>query len=285
MIDHEIVSEESQFLQGDIFKKVMPTSDNCYMILISADCDIANHKLPKTGFACLELIPLRQYLLFDHAHSVATRQIKKRTEKLAAWLNEKWISKNKDNLKISVESVVKMLELDSIEDIEEKFGVTPSQKKSHIRTEIECIKKAKTFNSEQTEFAALDALVALQTNGRRTEQLKSLSNSLQPDNLPIDVFFISDLPQEPNIGYIAKLRSLSFIPVDKCFSSFAKARENDEAFLRICRLTSTFRHGLAQQLGMLFSRIGYPADYELNREKTFNFINDDISNQLEKLND
>src|SRR5690606_23550739 len=106
--------------------------------------------------------------------------------------------------------------------------------------------------------------------------------NLNPKNLPLDMFYISSVPGEPEVGFIATLRALSFIPFDRSFTSLDSAKDVENSFVRVGRMTPTFRHALAQQFGMLFSRIGMPEDYEEDRDTAFGLIADQIIAEMEE---
>src|SRR5690606_30276612 len=156
---------------------------------------------------------------------------------------------------------------------------------------------------ESTLNALRDAASCLSGNSTTREKLRALSrlqrkpptdwrqfvqnqfSKLQSNQLPDDLFFISRIPDEHNLGYVAKLRSLSFVGWNSITTSVPEAREHSEAYVRIARLAATFKHGLAQQVGSLFARIGYPEAYEKERDEIFDLVTDELCDDLEKEHD
>ncbi len=98
----------------------------------------------------------------------------------------------------------------------------------------------------------------------------------------MDIFFVSSVPGEPEFGFIAKLRALSFVPFDRSFTSMTAAKDVDNSFVRVGRLAPTFRHALAQQFGMLFARIGMPTEYEVDRDAVFAMVADQMTVEMEE---
>lgn len=284
MQDCEQVSDGSPIRQGDVLKRIALDCVATLSVVVTADCDIANNKLGNAGLACVELVTLRDFMLREHADSLATRQISKRTAKLAEWINNYRLKLDSTLLPLSEKGIGEWISKSVVDEIALALQVTSEDKLVYLRREIDSLTAAKRHLASEDSFSGLDALRAVQVKQTsRAEQLKSLFGSLDPRSLPLDIFFVSTIPGETGMGFLAKLRVMSFIPAHQCFTSMAAAREHNLAFLRVGRLGHTFRHGLAQQFGMLFARIGYPAAYENDRDTAFTVIAEDIATELGKL--
>lgn len=284
MPDCEQVSDNFPIRQGDILKRVRPLENSGMVIVITADCDIAKNKIGDSGITCVQLLPLADYMLLEHSKTIADRQIKKRFEKFSEWINCRWLEIGPENLAISDERIQSWVQEASAEEIMRVLHITNEAKITFLRREVNALTEAcKYVNSVDDRLSGIDALRCLQTKSTsRGEQLKTLFSTIDPSSLPLDVFFVSSVPGEPGVGFIAKLRSLNFIPLDCSFTSMAVAQDHDNAFLRVGRLTPTFRHGLAQQFGMLFARIGFPADYEADRDTAFAVVYDELLKEMKE---
>jgi hypothetical protein len=279
MEDCERVDAARPIRQGDVLKRVHNDGFVMLTVVVTADCDIANGKLGDAGLACVQLTPLADYMLGDHAQTTARRQLKKRFEKAAEWINRRWLLKDSQNVALTEENVRTWIMTSLPEEIESDLALPTDDKNSFIKREAPALRLAQTLlDAPIDRYSAIDALRAIQSKTTsRSEQLKTLFGSLDPRDLPLDMFYVSSVPGEPGFGFIAKLRALSFIPFDRCFTSMVAAKDVHNSFVRVGRLAPTFRHALAQQFGMLFARIGMPKDYEIDRDAAFTLVADQIT--------
>lgn len=264
--------------QGDVLKRVHGDGPSVLTIVVTADCDIANGKFGDAGLACVQLMPLADYMLDDHARTTARRQLKKRFEKATEWINSRWLIKDPQNVPLTDERVRTWIMTSPPEEIEAELASPTNGNMSFIMREAPLIHAAQTLlDAPVDRYSAIDALRKIQSKSvSRSEQVKTLFGSLDPRNLPLDVFYVSSVPGEPGVGFIAKLRALSFIPFNHSFTSIVAAKDVESSFVRIGRLEPTFRHALAQQFGMLFARIGMPKEYETDRDAAFTLVADQI---------
>ncbi len=288
MQDCESVDAEMPIQQGDVLKQIRGATPAMLVIVVTADCDIANKKFGEAGLACVQLTLLSDHVLGEHARDAVQRQLRKRFEKVAEWVNQRWLKKDPENEILSEERVQAWILASEPEDIEAELSVPAEGSKSvndnkgFFKRECLALRKAKELiDAPIDRYSAIDALCVLHPKASsRSEQLKTLFGSLNPKNLPLDMFYVSSVPSEPGIGFIAKLRALSFIPFDHSFTSMDAAKDIGSSFVRVGRLTPTFRHALAQQFGMLFARIGMPKDYEVDRDAAFALIADQITAEM-----
>jgi hypothetical protein len=249
----------------------------------TADCDIANEKFGEAGLACVQLDLLANHVLGEHAKGLALGHLKRRFEKAAEWVNKRWLEKSPENEPLSEEHIRKWILAGTPEEIEAELNLPVDDRKRFIKKESVVLNKAqKLIDAPTDRYASIDALSALQGK-TRGEQLKTVFGTLNPKDLPLDLFYISSVPGEPGLGFVAKLRGLTFIPFERCFTSMDAAKGADNSFVRVGRLEPTFRHALAQQFGMLFARIGMPKQYEVDRDAAFGMIADQIKAEMGEL--
>lgn len=281
MQDCEYIDAALPIRQGDVLKQVRGDSPATLLIVVTADCDIANKKFGDAGLACVQLTLLSDHVLGEHARASVQRQLKKRFEKVTEWINKRWLQKSPENVALSDERVQAWVLMSDPEEIEAELG-EPVDEKSFLRRECPALRTAKQLiDKPVNRYSGIDAMRALHPKtSTRSEQLKTLFGSLNPKDLPLDMFYVSGVPGEAGVGFIAKLRALSFIPFDRSFTSLDAAKDVENSFVRVGRLTPTFRHALAQQFGMLFARIGMPKDYEVDRDAAFVLIAEQITAEM-----
>lgn len=284
MQDCEHVDAALPIRQGDVLKRVRGDGHITLAIVVTADCDIANEKFGEAGLACVQLVFLADHVLGEHARSLAQGQLKKRFEKAAEWVNKRWINKDSQNVALTEERVQAWILASTPEEIEAELNLPVDDNKSFIKRESAALKKAQNLIDNQADrYSAIDALCALQAQTTsRSIQLKSVFGTLNPKDLPLDLFYVSSVPGEPGLGFVAKLRALTFVPFERSFTSMEAAKDVDNSFVRVGRLAPTFRHSLAQQFGMLFARIGMPKAYELDRDAAFGLIADQLKSEMEQ---
>jgi hypothetical protein len=278
--DVELVEEEIPIRQGDVLSRVHGDANSAYLVVVSADCDLAQEKLSDAGVACVPLIQLREYLLLHYGKALARRQLDKRCIELSAWVNKRWSAVDGNHQPLSHDRAISWLSKATVDEISEALALGDDEKaRKYLSGEMTCIKTAARLLD--TDGSCIDALAALQrSKGDRAELIRSQLGKLDSYQLPLDIFFLTEVPGDSNFGFIAQLRHLAFLPLASVFTSITRAREHDAAFLRIGRMAPTLKHGLAQQLGALFSRIGYPLEYERNREAAFNVVIDELAMRM-----
>lgn len=282
MQDCEQVDATLPVRQGDVLKRVRGDGRITLAIVVTADCDIANKKFGDAGLACVQLDLLADHVLGEHARKLAQGQLKGRFEKATEWINQRWSAKDPDNVALTEERVQTWILEATPQEIEAELGLPVDDKRSFIKRESVALRKAQNcIDAPADRYSAIDALCAMQAQTTsRCAQLKSVLGALNPKDLPLDLFYVSSVPGEEGLGFVAKLRALTFIPFDRSFTSMDAAKDVENSFVRVGRLGPTFRHALAQQFGMLFARIGMPKAYELDRDAVFGLIADQIKAEM-----
>jgi len=283
MEDCERVDAAEPVRQGDVLKRVRGDGKSNLVIVVTADCDIANGKYGEAGLACVQLDLLADHVLGEHARDLALGALKKRFEAAAEWVNKRWRDKSPDNSELSLARVQAWILASPPEEIEAELDLPVDDHKSFLKRECAALKEAQHFVDAPTDrYSAIDALCRLQAKAR-SAQLKTVFGTLNPKDLPLDLFYVSSVPDVPGLAFVAKLRALTFIPFERSFTSLDAAKDVDNSFVRVGRLAPTFRHALAQQFGMLFARIGMPKKFEVDRNAAFGLIAEQITTELEAL--
>lgn len=285
MEDCERVDAALPVRQGDVLKRVHGAGKSNLLVVVTADCDIANGKYGEAGLACVQLDLLADHVLGEHARGLAQAALKKRFEKAAEWVNKLWRAKSADNGDLSSEHVQAWILASNPEEIEAELNLPLDDPKSFLKRECVALKAAKNLiDAPSDRYSGIDALRALQGQmPTRSAQLKTVFGTLNPKELPLDLFYISSVPDVQGLGFVAKLRALTFIPFECSFTSLDAAKDVDNSFVRVGRLAPTFRHALSQQFGMLFARIGMPKQFEVDRDAAFGLIAEQIKTEMETL--
>ena len=283
MEDCERVDAALPVRQGDVLKRVRGAGKSNLVVVVTADCDIANGKYGEAGLACVQLDLLAEHVLGEHARGLAQAALKRRFEKAAEWVNKRWREKSADNGDLSAEHVQAWILASKPEEIEAELNLPLDDPKSFIQRECVSLKAAQKFiDASSDRYSGIDALCALQMS-TRSAQLKTVFGTLNSKDLPLDLFYISSVPDVQGLGFVAKLRALTFIPFECSFTSLDAAKDVDNSFVRVGRLAPTFRHALSQQFGMLFARIGMPKQFEVDRDAAFGLIAEQIKTEMEAL--
>lgn len=283
MEDCERVDAAEPVRQGDVLKRVRGDGKSNLVVVVTADCDIANGKYGEAGLACVQLDLLADHVLGEHSRDLAQGALKKRFEAATEWVNKRWRDTSPDNGELSLERVQAWILASIPEEIEAELNLPVDDHKSFLKRECAALKAAQSLIDAPTDrYSAIDALCTLQGKTRGA-QLKTVFGTLNSKDLPLDLFYVSSVPDVPGLAFVAKLRALTFIPFERSFTSLDAAKDVDHSFVRVGRLAPTFRHALAQQFGMLFARIGMPKKFEVDRNAAFGLIAEQITTEMEAL--
>lgn len=290
MTDCEVIDKNIPIRQGDIIKSLSKevTEIGRIYIVLTADCDIAQNKTGEAGLVCANITTLKNYLLENVAEKRAKERLNKRVITIASAINKIWTSIDLQNAPISPDRVFDWLAKSEPEAIEAALKLPFNYKNGWIQFEkVTTTKASALLNTKNNPFKGIDALATLeQKQGapaiKRDDQIQSFLANFSPSNLPLDVFFISSIPGEIEVGFIVKLRELYFISPHLAFTNMTDAKEHDNSHVRLGRLGSTFRHAAAQQFGNLFARIGLPKRYEEDRDAVFSIVEDILIKEAQK---
>ena len=277
--DTENVSSAEDWLQGDVVKRIGDDPAPPFFVIISADCDIAQGKTGPDGYACLGAWPLADYLVNDHSPAVALKELSRSITSITNNINAYRERNDPLSRPMTPTAVERWFQVASDEEIREALRLSPATPRN-LMTEITRVVAAARAMAAQQENWAVSVIKILKNHDTAAAAMNAILREVAPRKLSIDMFFFSELPLEDHLGYIVKLRALRFIESRQLFRSPSEARCEDHAYLRVGRLTPTYRHGLAQQFGNLYSRIGYHEHYEDDRDARFVLCKEHLTNRI-----
>jgi hypothetical protein len=287
--DCEIVPDGEPLLQGDLLKRFIGGTEDSLCVVISADCDIAQGKLGEAGVACVDLRPLKSYLLDEHLSRVIARQSESRHRELTEWIKKHWEAGPQPRSRLTDQAITEWVHTGTASEIAAALGVTERDATRYLEGLVSGLRLARdSLSRSDNPKYKLQSLARLQKGSPPKDWrqfVQSQLTKLQSHQLPEDLFFLTTIPSESALGYVAKLRNIKFVSIANIAENIPAARESASAHVRIARLTSTFKHGLAQQVGYLFSRIGYPLGYEAERSEIFDLITEELCSELGAGND
>lgn len=281
--DCEQIEQEAPLRQGDVLKRFVGGFPETLWLVITADCDIAQNKLGDSGLACIRLIPLRQYLREEHLRKVLSRYADSHFRDLRERINKRRNQIASDCSPLSDSAIAEWIQVASLEEIASVLQVVDAKELEYLDNALGAQRDAHSCRTAPHDPQRLLSVVArLQKVAPKDwrQFVGGLLSRLQSRQLPDDLFFVSRIPGEDSLGYLATLRGITFVSASSFTDTVPLAKERSVAYVRIARLAPTFKHGLAQQVGTMFSRIGYPLDYEIDRDEIFDLIADELSDEL-----
>ena len=249
----EITNNSTPLRQGDILYFYNKGEDEKFGIIVTGDCDIAQHKCRGRISYC----------------TITTAKYYIATELLLDFCILPEINKLKENV---LREVCKLLNaeksnsfLSTLLDLEEDY----------LREQItdkKLIKKIILLKNmcNKTNFSLIDYKNLFQLNNNRDldeDKLKKVKDKIlsKLNSLPGDKYYISELPdQNDNFGYVVHLRYINIIPEEDI-----KKQNN---LYRIGHLEAPYLYKLTQKLGAVFSDIGEPEEFEKNRTEINNYL-------------
>lgn len=279
-IDCGLAEINSPLRQGDILKQFVDGQARALLIVITADCDIAQDKSRDTGLACVQLQSLRSYLVGEHLTRLLAKQIETRSQEFQQFIAQHWQRQDVAHAPLTHAAITEWLSVASAEEIVDALGISEPKLVSYVNQNLQSLRIGKaSLAAVRDPEAKLKALANLAKAPPRDwpQFVQSQLARLQPAQLPDDLFFVSSIPGEPDLGFIAILRRIVFVDGRTIVPTVPDAREISTAYVRIGKLMPTFKHGLAQQVGQLFARIGFPKDYEMERDAIFELNLDALS--------
>ena len=249
----EITNNLTPLRQGDILYFYENQDDEKYGIVVTGDCDIAQHKCRGKISYCT-ITTAKYYiateLLFDFCILPEMNKLKENVLKGVCKLL---------NAEQSSTFLSTLLELE-----EDYLSAQISDKKL-----IENILLLKEM-CNKTSFSLLDCKNIYIANNNRDideEKLQKDKNKIlsKLNSLPGDKYYISELPnQNDNFGYVVHLRYINIISDEDII------KQNN--LYRIGHLKAPYLYKLTQKLGAVFSDIGEPEEFEKNRTEINNIL-------------
>lgn len=249
----EITNNSTPLRQGDILYFYENQDDEKYGIVVTGDCDIAQHKCRgKISYCTITTAKyyIETELLFDFCILPEMNKLKENVLKGVCKLL---------NAKQSSSFISTLIELE-----EGYLNVQIPDKKL-----IEKILILKEMCSK-TRFSLIDyknIYLANNNSDLNEEKLQKDKNKIlsKLNSLPGDKYYISELPnQNDNFGYVVHLRYINIISEEDII------KQNH--LYRIGHLKAPYLYKLTQKLGAVFSDIGEPEEFEKNRTEINNIL-------------
>ena len=254
----KIEDETTDLRQGDIFVYNDDDGKEAYGIIITGDCDISQNKCNGLITTCRiysAAYHIKNYILKEKCK----KQLKTLEERLKSQVNDcgdfevnnddffsDIILLSADELKTRIKP-----EYTKVEDLINKFAIY----KQYMKQLSFCIDDYKRLY--------------LSMNPMSDENWKKQSDNIRNDiansfkKLAGDLFYINQIPELDDIGFVVHLRQISTF---KKTAFFLDSHKNKEIF-RIAHLNTPYIHSLTQRVGAMFSDIGLSEEYESNRQE------------------
>jgi hypothetical protein len=275
--DTDHVADSDHWLQGDILKAGTPNSDTPFVVIITADCDIAQNKVGSSGLACLAVHPLSQYLWHAHAPAAAHKELTRFLEQACGRVNAARQRADIQAHSIPADAFVQWLEHGQLQAILDALKQEGADSKAIVEDVTAVFSALHVAKAKEPPWA-VDVVRLLRKLPSRTQAATSIFKGL---TLPMHLFFISHVPTETHLGYVANLRDLRFVPHSSLFRSWTEAHGHSDSWIRIGRLKPTHRHALAREFGNLYARIGFAEEFEADRDETFALCVSELLTDLE----
>ena len=264
------LSPDAPIGQGDIFAwgnwSERDEWDQFGMV-VTADCDIAHDRasnfltyLPILSLAAyVKLVWVRQRiakLLVQHQRQTSEEihrlhlKLNPGATKLESVVSNRWIIQSTNEL------ILKAL------NVSEKKEITNITKLLEVYRSLEAASRGDTMGDLVQTYCEIRASKQSIPTTRAKEIVARDMHSDVVQNLPLECFFLTSLPQIDALGFIVMLRHIQPIKPQTLTASYTEAKGLDNRAYRLGRLSPTFKYALTQKFGTLFSRIGLPVDYE-----------------------
>lgn len=263
------IDEGTAIRQGDLLVKRNPRDKSIQdrLIAITADCDFAQ---TKTGgaLAALRVLPLEEYVRIYWSKKQAEKLTNDHTELIATF--NKLIGDASARGPLSSTAIDSWISRTPGEQIVKQLGVTDGKVAKKI---ISATGKLKTLASVfmlAGEYNCIEEIIkyymlkdSCEDSVARQAVIKKVRSDLGA--MPEDTFLLNTLGEEFQTPHVVLLRNLVFVGLEEATISAEVAR-NQGCYLRYGRLSPTFKYAISQQFGLLYSRIGLPAEYDKNKK-------------------
>jgi hypothetical protein len=272
----EIIELDSAFealRQGDVLRweKTDGSPWTEYAIVVTADCDLEYNK-NRNRISYIPLVRFNTYVSAFWGPDYVAKKAEKIFEGAAAAIRRAHQTKGLTGT-LNEFAIRDWLIRDAASAIAELLSHEGSS--STERRALErIIDNAQRALACERELAAADAdgNTYVQRIVRRAKDLlpdargdpaKSVMDALQGhcNSLPGDVFFVSTIPGDGNLGYFALLRHIAQCDVNDVSLDPFRPAGPVLPLRRIARLASPYIYALTQQLAKVFADIGLPKGY------------------------
>lgn len=248
----ERVHPHDELGQGDIISLEYPDGKTGpeLGLVINADCDLANNKTDGT-IAYVPIFSFREYLaLFwvpSHLETIANESAKRVVDVTKAGAS------GTDDLILLLES------LSQDEAVDRLCGISGVNKKSRKIIEEHVCKLTICRDKLLAPYARFELLCRLHNDPQKHARtlIESARKSMGDGH-----FFVSDLVDRPDLGFIIRMRRIYSLPEECVFTSIAAQASGSAGdhvtAVRIARLRPLYRFKVLQLFAHQFSKIGLP---------------------------
>lgn len=236
--------------QGDILRSA---AGNYYFVL-TPDCDIYNNKF-RNAITVLKLSNIQDYI---------------KTVYFDKELNE-WMSQYKS-------SFIDHEELSIDEYFFDEYIIKDDPDEVYGRYfDAQAPQEFKWLRQYYLKEECSESIFLKICKLRKAKPSKKIKNCLK--NISIDFFFINQIPKSPEFGFIIDLRIPETIEANAILlsDSDVAAADIENYFIRLGAMPDDMRFAVAQAFAYLFSRIGLPTDFEVERSEIFKLLEEEYS--------
>lgn len=261
------VSADEGVQQGTVLEMMSEQKERSWAIVVTADCDIAKWKFG-SHLTCARVLSAADYI----RHVVGPKKLRE-------------VAKNKRGE--AVDSVRKAIKDksgpsavpsdDAVEHALSQYqtAIAPLFDDSvRVAALVSLIEAVLEVESMTTAPPLEDqvALYSLLSGFDSVTSKRKILQSVSPDSLPGDAFFLSALPNGSEGGFIVYLRGLLEMRPDDIAFRAGEARQRRFKAKAVGRLDAPYRYRLTQMLAAVFSDIGLPSEYETRRKQAIDLL-------------
>jgi hypothetical protein len=268
------LSTDSPVRQGDIFAWSNWTERGDWEkfgIIVTADCDIA-HERSSTFFTYLPILPLKSYIQQVWVKERLTKLANSHQRLITDEIHRYHLRINPSALQLQAAALHRWVTESSDDHIIAELRISEHKEANNLRRLLSTYRLLVNIGTEKDPTRLVSAYCEARAQKQAVHVEKaaeSIARDAQSDvvrNLPFECFFLSSLPQIPDLGFIVMLRYIQPIQQAALTTSFELAKTDPGRAYRLGRLSPTFKYALTQRFANLFVRIGLPVEYEEWRE-------------------
>lgn len=253
--------------QGDLFRAITSLDDlsnesdeSQFYLILSADCDIAQNKLDSC-FTILPIITAERWIETVWADQRCDQVLDKALNKLSErlWAHDK--QRDPAVSRLSRAEVKRYVVESTPEEIEAAFAADAAFAK-YVSKQAGALKALIQSQAANQHLRGWLAWSETQ-EGSRKVAVSQLRDALS--TMRTGYFFLPELPGRGGLGHVVMLRDVRAAPLENVFRRAIDIRHTSAKppyFLRAGRLSDTVRFAIAQQVAMLFSRVGLSTQFE-----------------------
>ena len=287
MIDCTSANDDSELRQGDIFiYRDWPSRSDWDQIgiLLTADCDIAQKKFGRF-LTYLPLVSLTQYVKGTIIPNNLQKQMLALMEEISKLYFKGRRAVDPDAKPPSINVMERWVSEGEISDLNEYVKLSNAEcarlrDLKSIASEG-LVRHEGNFLSNQSLLKRSYGALKNKSEEQQKEFLRNIvKNSLI--NTSQDVYFVSSVPGIPSglgdgLGYYVLLREVRPISMDNISNCVSDMIEANNSAIRVARLEPVFKHGLTQKFAYLFSRIGFPEEFERDQKEIIEIAYQELS--------